>query len=86
MIFIDGWLGSKVTIPADVQMSTLKWLIFVTSTSYGETAVIQVHIKVHISNCQRLSALVGKKNHIIVKVMKVCESKKVNRNDECPIK
>lgn len=69
MLFIEGWLGLKVTILADVWMSTLKQLTFSSATSYRETAISQVHIQVCVSHGQKLSALVGKKNDIISKLV-----------------
>lgn len=36
--------------------------MFSAATSYSETAIIQVHIEVHVSGCEMLLALVRKNN------------------------
>lgn len=43
--------------------------MFSTAVSYWETAIIQVHIQVCVSDSQRLSVLVGEENDIIKKLV-----------------
>ena len=57
-----------------------------TAVSYWETAVIQVHIQVCVSDGQRLSVLVGEENDIINKLVVARGDGVVGRMKEVKIK
>lgn len=69
-------------------MSVLKCLTFSMATTYSyiQNSNYSSSHEAHVSDCQRLSALVGENYDVIIKVMTFFESEKVNRNDEHVIK